>query len=144
EVGPNGNLIAVGPPLVNPNPSLADPNPPLPPWMPPSPAVPGTANPALVPAPQPPVPLSPAAPVAPYPGGAPVPGTRPAPAAPPPGTGAAEAAPASYGGNVGPVGSQHELDQLGLITGQPATVATQLLLGPVARGTTVSTGEEPR
>jgi len=50
------------------------------------------------------------------------------------------AAPASYGGNVGPVGSQHERDQLGAITGQgrPASVATQLLLGPLARGATVS------
>ncbi|MES3639503.1 mammalian cell entry protein, partial [Mycobacterium intracellulare] len=38
------------------------------------------------------------------------------------------------------VGSQHERDQLGAITGQgrPASVATQLLLGPVARGATVS------
>jgi hypothetical protein len=53
---------------------------------------------------------------------------------------AAEAAPASYGGNVGPVGSQQELNQLGLITGQsqPASVVTSLLLGPVARGTEVS------
>ncbi len=30
SLGPNGNLVAVGPPLINPNPSLADPNPPLP------------------------------------------------------------------------------------------------------------------
>ena len=29
-VGPDGNLVAVGPPYINPNPSLADPNPPLP------------------------------------------------------------------------------------------------------------------
>ncbi|MDW5611603.1 MULTISPECIES: MlaD family protein [Mycolicibacterium] len=138
EVGPNGNLVAVGPPLVNPNPDLRDPNPPLPPWLSPSPPVPGTANPALVPVPQPPVPLSPPAPVAPKPGDPP-----PPPAAPPvsgPAPLPAEAAPAGYGGNVGPVGSRHELDQLGYITGQPATVATQLLLGPVARGTTVSEG----
>lgn len=116
-VGPNGNLVAVGPPLINPNPSLADPNPPLPPGMVPSAPVPGTANPALVPTPQPPVPLSPPAPVAPKPG---------------------DAAPASFGGNVGPVGSAQERLQLSVITGQPASVATQLLLGPVARGTTVS------
>ncbi|BBY17827.1 MlaD family protein [Mycolicibacterium litorale] len=122
EVGPNGNLVAVGPPLVNPNPDLRDPNPPLPPWMAPSPPVPGTANPALTPVPPPPVPLSPPAPVAPRPGD-----LLPA-----------EAAPAAFGGNVGPVGSRYELDQLGLITGGRATVATQLLLGPVARGTTVS------
>ncbi|MDZ4270907.1 MAG: MCE family protein [Mycobacterium sp.] len=134
EIGPNGNLVAVGPPLVNPNPSLADPNPPLPPWMSPSAPVPGTANPHLVPVAPPSVPLSPPAPVAPRPGD------------PPPQL--AEVAPASFGGNVGPVGSQQERDQLGVATGRPATVATQLLLGPVARGTTVSAtdshGEEPR
>lgn len=135
EVGPNGNLIAVGPPLVNPNPSLVDPNPPLPPWMNPSPPVPGTANPALVPVPPPPVPLSPVAPVAPKPGDPPPP--VPAPSAPGP-LPAEAAAPASYGGNVGPVGSRGERNQLGVLTGQPASVATQLLLGPVARGTTVS------
>lgn len=132
EIGPSGNLVAVGPPLVNPNPDLTDPNPPLPPWMAPSQPVPGTANPALVPVPPPPTPLSPPAPVAPRPG-------DPLPA---------EAAPASFGGNVGPVGSQQERTQLGIVTGQPATVATQLLLGPVARGTTVSAAdavsEEPR
>ncbi|OBH60265.1 hypothetical protein A5687_19230 [Mycobacterium mantenii] len=48
--------------------------------------------------------------------------------------------PSGYGGNVGPVGSQHEREQLGMITGQgrSASVAAQLLLGPLARGTTVS------
>lgn len=137
EVGPNGNLIALGPPLVNPNPDLTDPNPPLPPWMPPSPPVPGTANPAVVPVIPPPEPLSPSAPVAPRPGAPRTPGALSAEAPP-------SAAPASYGGNVGPVGSRHEIDQLSLVTGQPATAATALLLGPVARGTTVSIGEEPR
>jgi ABC-type transporter Mla subunit MlaD len=112
-LGPNGNLVAVGPPYLNPNPSLADPNPPLPPGMPPSPPVPGTANPALIPTPPPPVPLSPPAPVA----------------------------PASWGGNVGPVGSEQERHQLGIVTGQPASAATQLLLGPVARGTTVAVAQ---
>lgn len=156
-VGPNGNLMAVGPPLVNPNPSLADPNPPLPPWMSPSPPVPLTANPALAPVPPPPVILSPLAPVAPRPGAPPptpgptgdgrtaappVGGAPPnAPAAPPPAPpGAAEAAPASFGGNVGPVGSAQERDILSAAIGQPASPATQLLLGPVARGTTISAG----
>jgi len=148
-LGENGNLVAVGPPLINPNPSLADPNPPLPSWMPPASPVPGTANPALIPTPPPPVPLSPPAPVAPKPWQDPTaPNTRnatggpppaPAPAAPPL---AAEAAPASYGGNVGPVGSPGERAQFGLLTGQPATSATQLLLGPLARGTTVSVVQE--
>ena len=45
-VGPNGNLVAVGPPLINPNPNLADPNPPVPSWLSPAPRVPGTADPA--------------------------------------------------------------------------------------------------
>ncbi|MGV9797919.1 MlaD family protein [Mycobacterium sp. NPDC003449] len=51
------------------------------------------------------------------------------------------AAPASFGGNVGPVGSGPERDQLGRITGQAASVATQLILGPVARGTVVTRTE---
>lgn len=50
-VGPNGNLVAVGPPLINPNPNLADPNPPTPWWAPPFPRVPGTADPADAPPP---------------------------------------------------------------------------------------------
>jgi hypothetical protein len=44
---------------------------------------------------------------------------------------------AVIGGNVGPVGSRQELDQLSLITGGEANAATQLLLGPLARGSTV-------
>lgn len=141
-VGENGNLVAVGPPLINPNPSLADPNPPLPPWMAPAPPVPGTANSALPVTPPPGVNQSPLAPVAPKPG-------SPPPPPPAPGPLPAEAAPASFGGNVGPVGSEQERVTLSVITGQPASTATQLLLGPVARGTTVSlaeptAGEEPR
>ncbi|MBU8831255.1 MlaD family protein [Mycolicibacterium goodii] len=144
-VGENGNLVAVGPPLINPNASLADPNPPLPPGMLPAPPVPGSANPGLPSTPPPGVNQSPLAPVAPKPGGPP-----PAPAAPvPAGPMAAEAAAASFGGNVGPVGSEQERVTLSVITGQPASTATQLLLGPVARGMTVSlaepaAGEEPR
>jgi hypothetical protein len=130
-IGDGGNLVAVGPPLINPNPNLADPNPPLPAWLwpiRPSPRVPGTADPGDGPPPDPAV-------------GPPQPADTPRPGPPP----AAGAAPASYGGNVGPVGSQLERDQLGVITGQarPASVATQLLLGPVARGTTVSLTAEP-
>ena len=132
-LGPNGNLVAVGPPLINPNPSLADPNPPLPPGMLPSPPVPGTANPVFAPPP----PEAPAPqPAAPAPDAA-APNPPPLPA---------EAAPASFGGNVGPVGSLQERYQLSVITGQRATSATQLLLGPLARGTTVSTtqGAQPQ
>ncbi|MCV7284950.1 MCE family protein [Mycolicibacterium wolinskyi] len=141
-LGENGNLIAVGPPLINPNPSLADPNPPLPPGMTPQPPVPGTANPALIPTPPPPVNQSPIAPVAPNPWNPPPPAPAPPPGPPP--LLPAEAAPASFGGNVGPVGSVQERAQLSVITGQPASTATQLLLGPVARGMTVSISEEPR
>ena len=99
-LGPNGNLVAVGPPLINPNPNLADPNPPLPRGMSPSPPVPGTANPALIPVPPPPVPLSPGPRRS-----APKPGRTAGPPSLP-----AEAAPASFGGNVGPVGSEQERD----------------------------------
>lgn len=82
-LGENGNLVAVGPPVINSNPSLTDPNPPLPPWMSPAPPVPGTANPAWAPTPPPPVPLSPPAPVAPKPWQDPTaPNTRNAPGAP--------------------------------------------------------------
>lgn len=106
EVGPDGNLIVTGPPLYNPQPNLADPNPPLPWWQPnPSPRVPGTVDPDDAPPP------------------------------PPPGGPAAATAPASFGGDVGPVGSATERDQLGMITGTGANSSTQLLLGPVARGT---------
>lgn len=41
------------------------------------------------------------------------------------------------GGNVGPVGSRAEADQIARITGEPTTTATQLLLGQLARGMTV-------
>lgn len=109
-IGPDGNLIAVGPPLVNPIPNLSDPNPPLPPFLVPSPRVPGTADPDDAP-----------------------------PAAPAPNT----VAPASFGGTVGPVGSRYEQNILSIITGKPASAATQLLLGPVARGTTVSFKSAP-
>ena len=44
-VGPDGNLVAVGAPLLNPNPDLTDRNKPLPPGVTPSPPVPGSANP---------------------------------------------------------------------------------------------------
>ena len=124
-IGPDGNLVAVGPPLINPNPNLADPNPPLPSWLTPSAPVPGTANP-----------------------------DNPAPGSSPPDSGAhapwvAPVAPKApwipqasssggFGGTVGPVGSPYEQSVLTVITGQPATAATELLLGPIARGTTVS------
>ena len=97
-------------------PSLVDPNPPLsegvgtgipgtngPPMAPAAP-VPGTANPALTVEPVSP-PSAPIALVAPWPPGF-------LPAEPGPAPALAEAAPASYGGNVGPVGSPQEVRQL--------------------------------
>ena len=156
-LGPEGNLHAVGPPLINPPTPPVEINTPLPWWTGPAYRVPGTANPdntpftppgpaplvvpPWLPVPPPPPPPNPLLPVGVPVGQAPPPAAAPAPVPPPVGPPlAAEAAPASYGGNVGPVGSQQELNQLGLITGQtqPASVVTGLLLGPVARGTEVS------
>jgi hypothetical protein len=128
-IGPDGNLVAVGPPLVNGPPNLVDPNPPLAPGITPSPPVPGSANPDN------PSPGAPATPQPHEPWVAPV-----APKAP----WIPQASyRASFGGNVGPVGSQYERTMLGVITGAPATEATELLLGPVARGTTVSLAHPP-
>ncbi|WP_319456973.1 MULTISPECIES: MlaD family protein [unclassified Mycobacterium] len=50
---------------------------------------------------------------------------------------------AIIGGNVGPVGSPQEKDQLGVLVGGQANSATELLLGPLARGTTVVLGPDP-
>ncbi len=50
---------------------------------------------------------------------------------------------AVIGGNVGPVGSRQEKDQLGRIVGGSATAATVLLLGPLARGTNVHIAPDP-
>ncbi|MCV7191826.1 MlaD family protein [Mycolicibacterium brumae] len=148
-IGPNGNLVAVGAPLIDPNPNLADPNPPLPPGFVPAPPAPLTANPDGLP-PNPIGPSAEPAPVAPNafpppgPGGPPV--TAPASNTAP--TDGAEptaeqqfqsaVAPASFGGNVGPVNSAKERFQLSVMTGEKASEATQLLLGPVVRGTTVT------
>jgi len=69
------------------------------------------------------------------------PGDTPPPAGPPL---PAETPATAFGGTVGPVGSQFEKNQLSRIVGQSATSATELLLGPVARGTTVDiTREHP-
>ncbi|RRE01020.1 MCE family protein [Mycobacteroides abscessus subsp. massiliense] len=45
--------------------------------------------------------------------------------------------PASFGGNVGPVGSQLEKSQLSRLIGEDANSSTELLLAPLARGATV-------
>lgn len=53
------------------------------------------------------------------------------------GAGGAQEQPVVIGGNVGPVGSRQEKGQLGRIVGENPSVATELLLGPLARGMTV-------
>ena len=81
-------------------------------------------------------PAQPAGPAAAEPGAGPL----PAEAAPPSGAPLpAEVAPQSavFGGTVGPVGSGYEKEQLARIIGRPPNAATQLLLGPLARGTNV-------
>lgn len=50
---------------------------------------------------------------------------------------------AVIGGNVGPVGSRQEIDQLSLIVGGHANAATEFLLGPLARGATVHLAPDP-
>lgn len=67
----------------------------------------------------------------------PPPDLAPPPGAPP---SAGVVAPAGYGGNVGPVGSPAERGQLALILGEEPSSAQHLLLGPLARGTTVNVG----
>ena len=90
-----------------------------------------------------PGPPDPNTPPAPQAGPAPGPQATPVPPGPPLPAEAGAPAPAGqvqqqsaplYGGTVGPVGSPSEKDQLSQIVGGPATSATQLLLGPVARG----------
>jgi len=67
----------------------------------------------------------------------PLPGPAdPAPAPPAEGQVQQQSAPL-YGGTVGPVGSQTEKNELSKIVGGPADSATELLLGPVARGADV-------
>jgi virulence factor Mce-like protein len=92
------------------------------------------------------------------PGNAPLPGPvseQPAPAPPPaslplpaesgsPGPpGDVQPQSAVIGGTVGPVGSEQEKAQLSQIVGGQANAATQLLLGPVVRGSTVSVAPDP-
>jgi ABC-type transporter Mla subunit MlaD len=131
-IGPDGNLVAVGPPLINPSPNLIDPNPPLAAGITPSPPVPGSANPDNP------------SPGAPAPGSAPPNSPWVAPVAPKAPWIPQSSYRGTFGGNVGPIGSQYERNMLSMITGQPATAATELLLGPIARGTTVSLNQGPQ
>ncbi|QUR67749.1 MlaD family protein [Mycobacterium spongiae] len=86
------------------------------------------------------VPDQPPPPVAPAPPDQPPPQSESEPAEvqpPPPAFGPA------FGGNVGPVGSSHEADHLRRIVRGPVSAATQLLLGPLVRGTTVRFTQDP-
>lgn len=65
---------------------------------------------------------------------APSPAEAPPPPAAPPG---AVPQSATIGGTVGPVGSRQETDQLSAIIGAKANAATEALLAPLVRGTTV-------
>ncbi|OBY29507.1 MCE family protein [Mycolicibacter kumamotonensis] len=66
------------------------------------------------------------------------PGAGPEPQAPEPDPATPAQPQASViGGNVGPVGSSREKQQLGLIMGDQASVAAEVLLAPLLRGTTV-------
>ena len=60
--------------------------------------------------------------------------------APPPGT---PLPPIEYGGNVGPVGSDAERQQLSEILGEDVNPAQEVLLGPVARGTVATVSPDP-
>lgn len=107
------------------------------------PEFPGPPDPNAPPAPQAgplpgPAPAAPDAPPLPAEAGSPVPPAQ----AGSPGQVQQQSAPL-YGGTVGPVGSQMEKDQLSQIVGGPATSATQLLLGPVARGNEVHVTQVP-
>lgn len=98
--------------------------------------VPGAPGPGPLPAPASP-PQGP-----PFPAEAPLTAASPAP--PPPAPPAAVAPQSAViGGSVGPVGSAQEQNQLSQIVGGQASAATQLLLGPVVRGTTVNIAPEP-
>ena len=86
------------------------------------------------PLPEGPPPLLPAEappPAAPDPPAQPI--TSPEPGPPP----TVQPQSAVIGGNVGPVGSSQEKDQLSFIFGTQANSATEVLLGPLARGATV-------
>ena len=140
-LGPNRNLVAVGPPLINPYPNLTDPNPPLPArddaraapapptrtWRPSRTRRRCCRRPHRWPSPRLPQRAAAWSPLAPRSSSA----TGRTGTLAPAGLLPAEAAPASFGGNVGP-GSQERV-ALSVVTGQFATTATQLL-GPVAPG----------
>lgn len=68
---------------------------------------------------------------------------QPPPPGPEPTPPAVQPQSAVIGGNVGPVGSRQEKDQLSLIVGGNANAATEFLLGPLARGATVHVAPDP-
>ncbi|MEZ0365255.1 MlaD family protein [Mycobacterium sp. pUA109] len=86
------------------------------------------------------MPDDPQGPPGPPPGGPQLPDESPAPEDPAP---AGIQPQSNIRGNVGPVGSRQEMDQLGRIVGGRPSVALDLLLGPLSRGTTVHITPDP-
>jgi hypothetical protein len=81
----------------------------------------------------------------PAPAESPLPPPLPAesPLPPPPTAPTVQPHSAIVGGNVGPVGSSQEKEQLSLIVGEEANAATEFLLGPLARGANVHVTRDP-
>src|SRR6185437_11671224 len=74
------------------------------------------------------------------PGGAPLPAEAPPPPPRPPG---AVPQAAIIGGNVGPVGSHEEKQQLSFLLGGKANAASEILFAPLVRGHTVVASPAP-
>jgi virulence factor Mce-like protein len=119
-----GRGEVAGPPLAPEQPAPAPPIAEQPPPLGPEPAPPGDVL-------RPPLPAEIAPPDQP---------DAPSNPVPPP---AVQPQSAVVGGNVGPVGSRQEKDQLSLIVGGDANAATEFLLGPLARGATVHLAPDP-
>jgi virulence factor Mce-like protein len=72
------------------------------------------------------------------------PNTTPPPAPAAPAEPGAVPQSALIGGNIGPVGSNQEIDQLNYLLGGRANTVTELLFAPLLRGTTVSLAADPQ
>jgi virulence factor Mce-like protein len=128
--GVNENRPNFAPPRGSVLPPDAGPNPPPPGYepLPTQGSVPLPSPGPLLPAEAPPTPAPP--------------NTTPPPAAPAePG---AVPQSALIGGNIGPVGSSQERDQLNYLLGSRANTVTELLFAPLLRGTTVSLAADPQ
>jgi hypothetical protein len=129
------------PPGVNENrPNLAPPRGSvLPPDAGPDPGSDPAPTQGSAPPPSPGPPLPAEAPPTPAP-----PNTTPPPAPAAPAEPGAVPQSALIGGNIGPVGSNQEIDQLNYLLGGRANTVTELLFAPLLRGTTVSLAADPQ